>query len=54
MLSSLRVFVSSYFFKLGFLNGARGFLLAVFMAYEGFFKYAILHYDRDIDTPRRN
>lgn len=53
LLSSLRVFVSSYFFKLGVLNGGRGFLLAMFMAYENFFKYAILHYDRDIDTPRR-
>lgn len=52
-LSALRVFLSSYFFKLGCLNGGPGFLLAVFMAYENFFKYVIVAYDEDIDTPRR-
>ena len=53
LLSALRVFIASYAFKLGFLNGARGFLLASFMAYENFFKYVIVRYDADIDTPRR-
>lgn len=51
--SALRVFVVSYFFKLGILNGSRGFLFALCMAYENFFKYVILRYDQDIDTPRR-
>jgi len=53
LLSALRVFIASYVFKLGFLNGGRGFLLAAFMAYENFFKYVIVRYDEDIGTPKR-
>lgn len=53
LLSALRVFVAVYLFKLGFLNGGRGFLLACFMAYENFFKYVITRYDSEIGTPRR-
>lgn len=44
------MFVRLYVFRLGFLCGGAGFLYCLFVALEGFFRYAALHYDRDTLT----
>lgn len=41
------MFLRLYFFRLGFLCGGAGFLYCLFVALEGFFRYAALHYDSD-------
>ena len=41
------MFLRLYVFRLGFLCGGAGFLYCTFVALEGFFRYAALHYDRD-------
>lgn len=45
--SGTSMFVRLYVFRLGFLCGGAGFLYCLFVALEGFFRYAALHYDRD-------
>ncbi len=50
--SGTSMFVRLYFFRLGFLCGGAGFLYCFFVALEGFFRYAALHYDRDSLTGR--
>lgn len=50
--SGLSMFVRLYVFRLGFLCGGAGFLYCLFVALEGFFRYAALHYDRDSLTGR--
>jgi hypothetical protein len=45
LLSSLATFVRMYFFRGGILCGAEGFLFCLFVALEGFFRYAALKYD---------
>lgn len=44
--SALASFISNYIFRLGFTGGGAGFLFCLFIALEGFFRYAALHYDR--------
>lgn len=44
--SAFANFVQLYFFRRGFLCGAEGFLFCFFIALECFFRYAMLHYDR--------
>jgi len=46
------MFLRLYVFRLGFLCGGAGFLYCLFVALEGFFRYAALHYDRDSLTGR--
>lgn len=41
------MFVRLYVFRLGFLCGGPGFLYCLFVALEGFFRYAALRYDHD-------
>ena len=41
------MFLRLYVFRLGFLCGGAGFLYCLFVALEGFLRYAALHYDRD-------
>ena len=48
--SALNSFIQLYFFRRGFLCGAEGFLFCFFIALECFFRYAMLHYDRDYLT----
>ena len=48
--SALNSFIQLYFFRRGFLCGAEGFLFCFFIALECFFRYAMLHYDRDFLT----
>lgn len=50
--SGLSMFLRLYVFRLGFLCGGAGFLYCLFVALEGFFRYAALHYDRDSLTGR--
>lgn len=50
--SGMSMFVRLYFLRLGFLCGGAGFLYCFFVALEGFFRYAALHYDRDSLTGR--
>ena len=50
--SGLSMFVRLYVFRLGFLCGGAGFLYCLFVALEGFFRYAALHYDRDSLTSK--
>jgi len=45
--SALTNFLQLYIFRRGFLCGAEGFLFCFFIALECFFRYAMLHYDRD-------
>jgi glycosyltransferase involved in cell wall biosynthesis len=45
--SALVNFLQLYVFRRGFLCGAEGFLFCFFIALECFFRYAMLHYDRD-------
>lgn len=40
-------FIQLYIFRRGFLCGAEGFLFCFFIALECFFRYAMLHYDRE-------
>ncbi len=40
-------FLQLYIFRRGFLCGPEGFLFCLFIALECFFRYAMLHYDRD-------
>lgn len=40
------MFLRLYVFRLGFLCGGAGFLYCFFVALEGFFRYAALHYDQ--------
>lgn len=47
LVSGLSMFLRLYVFRLGFLCGGAGFLYCLFVALEGFFRYAALHYDRD-------
>lgn len=42
------IFVRLYLLRLGFLGGGPGFLFCFFIALECFFRYAALHYDRDL------
>lgn len=48
--SALNSFIQLYFFRRGFLCGAEGFLFCFFIALECFFRYAMLHYDREYLT----
>ena len=48
--SALNSFIQLYFFRRGFLCGPEGFLFCFFIALECFFRYAMLHYDRDYLT----
>ncbi len=50
--SGLSMFVRLYVFRLGFLCGGAGFLYCLFVALEGFFRYAALHYDRESLTDK--
>jgi len=50
--SGTSMFLRLYVFRLGFLCGGAGFLYCFFVALEGFFRYAALHYDRDTLTGR--
>jgi glycosyltransferase involved in cell wall biosynthesis len=50
--SGTSMFVRLYFFRLGFLCGGAGFLYCYFVALEGFFRYAALHYDQGSLTGR--
>ena len=50
--SGLSMFVRLYVFRLGFLCGGAGFLYCLFVALEGFFRYAALHYDRESLTSK--
>jgi len=50
--SGLSMFLRLYVFRLGFLCGGAGFLYCLFVALEGFFRYAALHYDRDSLTDK--
>lgn len=50
--SGTSMFVRLYVLQLGFLCGGAGFLYCLFVALEGFFRYAALHYDRDSLTER--
>jgi glycosyltransferase involved in cell wall biosynthesis len=45
--SAFANFIQLYFFRRGFLCGAEGFLFCFFIALECFFRYAMLHYDKD-------
>ena len=45
--SGASMFLRLYFVRLGFLCGGAGFLYCLFVALEGFFRYAALEYDRD-------
>jgi glycosyltransferase involved in cell wall biosynthesis len=45
--SGSSMFLRLYVFRLGFLCGGAGFLYCLFVALEGFFRYAALEYDRD-------
>lgn len=45
--SALVNFIQLYIFRRGFLCGAEGFLFCLFIALECFFRYAMLHYDRE-------
>ncbi len=47
MASGFASFLQLYFFRRGFLCGPEGFLFCFFIALECFFRYAMLHYDRD-------
>ncbi len=47
MASGFANFLQLYFFRRGFLCGPEGFLFCLFIALECFFRYAMLHYDRD-------
>jgi hypothetical protein len=42
------LFSRTYFFRRAFLDGGPGFLYCFFIALECFFRYAALHYDRDL------
>jgi glycosyltransferase involved in cell wall biosynthesis len=46
LVSSIASFTNNYFFRFGFTGGGAGFLFCLFIALEGFFRYAALHYDR--------
>ncbi|WP_313074157.1 glycosyltransferase family 2 protein [Melaminivora sp.] len=50
--SGSSMFVRLYVLQLGFLCGGAGFLYCLFVALEGFFRYAALHYDRATLTER--
>ncbi len=50
--SGTSMFVRLYVLQLGFLCGGAGFLYCLFVALEGFFRYAALHYDRGSLTER--
>ncbi len=54
--SALNSFIQLYFFRRGFLCGAEGFLFCFFIALECFFRYAMLHYDRNTlnETAKRS
>lgn len=45
--SAFANFVQLYIFRRGFLCGAEGFLFCFFISLECFFRYAMLHYDRE-------
>lgn len=45
--SALASFLNNYIFRLGFTGGGAGFLFCLFVALEGFFRYAALEYDKD-------
>ena len=45
--SGSSMFLRLYIFRLGFLCGGAGFMYCLFVALEGFFRYAALRYDRD-------
>lgn len=45
--SAFASFMQLYVFRRGFLCGPEGFLFCFFIALECFFRYAMLHYDRD-------
>ncbi len=45
--SGSSMFLRLYVFRLGFLSGGAGFMYCLFVALEGFFRYAALRYDRD-------
>ena len=47
MASGLASFMQLYIFRRGFLCGPEGFLFCFFIALECFFRYAMLHYDRE-------
>ena len=46
--SGVANFIRLYFFQLGFLCGAAGFLHCLFVGLECFFRYVALKYDRDL------
>ena len=48
--SASNMFFRSYFLNRGFLCGGAGFLYSLFIALEAFFRYAILAYDKEIDS----
>ncbi|GAB1385214.1 glycosyltransferase family 2 protein [Melaminivora sp.] len=50
--SGLSMFLRLYLLQLGFLCGGAGFLYCLFVALEGFFRYAALYYDRGTLTQR--
>lgn len=50
--SGLSMFLRLYVLQLGFLCGGAGFLYCLFVALEGFFRYAALYYDRGTLTQR--
>ena len=54
--SALNSFIQLYFFRRGFMCGAEGFLFCFFIALECFFRYAMLHYDRNTlnETAKRS
>jgi glycosyltransferase involved in cell wall biosynthesis len=45
--SAFASFLNNYVFRLGFTGGGAGFLFCLFVALEGFFRYAALEYDKD-------
>ena len=52
LVSGVSMFLRLYVLRLGFLCGGAGFLYCLFVALEGFFRYAALHYDRDSLTDK--
>jgi len=45
--SAFATFIRLYIFRASFVSGGPGFLYALFISLESFFRYSALHYDRD-------
>ncbi len=53
ILAALRIFLLHYFFRGALLSGGRGFVFALLLAQEAFYKYAILALDAEIAIQTR-